>query len=151
MHPDDVFAVLGDGWLYPTWVVGASRMRAVDPAWPAEGAHLHHSLGAWPVLFDDDTQEAEPAALLTRRVVAPRPERLGAETPAEAVQICLDRLGRIDLATIAELLGEPPERARELLGDLVYDDPEQDGGLVHAPAYLSGSIYPKIEAARFAA
>jgi len=102
-------------------------------------------------IFDDDTQEAEPAALLTRRVVAPRPERLGAETPAEAVQICLDRLGRIDLATIAELLGEPPERARELLGDLVYDDPEQDGGLVHAPAYLSGSIYPKIEAARFAA
>ncbi|MBN9605465.1 MAG: hypothetical protein J0G30_02505 [Actinomycetales bacterium] len=102
-------------------------------------------------VFDDDTQEAEPAALLTHRVVAPRPERLGAETPAEAVQICLDRLGRIDLATIADLLGEAPDQARELLGDLVYDDPEQDGALVHAPAYLSGSIYPKIEAARFAA
>lgn len=57
--PDDVFAVLGDGWLYPSWVVGASRMRAVDPQWPAEGAHLHHSLGAWPVLFDDDTQLVE--------------------------------------------------------------------------------------------
>lgn len=57
--PEDVFAVLGDGWLYPAWVVGASRMRAVDPQWPAEGAHLHHSLGAWPVLFDDDTQIVE--------------------------------------------------------------------------------------------
>jgi N12 class adenine-specific DNA methylase/SAM-dependent methyltransferase len=102
-------------------------------------------------VFDDDTQEAEPAALLTRRVVAPRPERLGAETPAEAVQICLDRHGRIDLATIADLLGETPEQARQLLGELVYDDPERDGELVHAPAYLSGSIYPKLEAARGAA
>ncbi|WP_314854223.1 SRPBCC family protein [uncultured Microbacterium sp.] len=57
--PDDVFAVLGDGWLYPVWVVGAARMRDVDPEWPAEGAHLHHSLGAWPILLDDDTQIAE--------------------------------------------------------------------------------------------
>ncbi|QRY39592.1 SRPBCC family protein [Microbacterium hominis] len=57
--PDDVFAVLGDGWVYPAWVVGASRMRAVDPEWPAEGAHIHHSLGAWPVLVDDDTQIVE--------------------------------------------------------------------------------------------
>ena len=43
--PDDVFAVLGDGWLYPVWVVGAARMRDVDPEWPAEGANIHHSLG----------------------------------------------------------------------------------------------------------
>jgi len=57
--PDDVFAVLGDGWVHPAWVVGASRMRAVDPEWPAEGARIHHSLGIWPVLVDDDTQIVE--------------------------------------------------------------------------------------------
>lgn len=57
--PDDVFAVLGDGWVYPAWVVGASRMRAVDPEWPAEGSRIHHSLGAWPVLIDDETQVVE--------------------------------------------------------------------------------------------
>ncbi|OJX65524.1 MAG: helicase [Micrococcales bacterium 73-13] len=102
-------------------------------------------------VFDDDTQEAEPAALLTRRVIAPRPERLGADTPADALQICLDRHGRIDLTTIADLLGETPEQTRMLLGELVYDDPEHDGELVHGPAYLSGSIYPKLEAARAAA
>jgi hypothetical protein len=28
-------AVLHDGWTYPVWVVGASRMRGVDPGWPA--------------------------------------------------------------------------------------------------------------------
>ena len=28
--PDQVWQVLADGWLYPLWVVGASRMRDVD-------------------------------------------------------------------------------------------------------------------------
>lgn len=52
---EDVFEVLGDGWLYPSWVVGASRMRDVDKRWPLEGAELHHSVGVWPVLLNDKT------------------------------------------------------------------------------------------------
>ena len=28
--PERVWDVLADGWLYPLWVVGASRMREVD-------------------------------------------------------------------------------------------------------------------------
>lgn len=60
--PDDVFRVLGNGWLYPAWVVGASRMRNVDEAWPSPGAELHHSFGVWPALIDDTTvmEEWEP-------------------------------------------------------------------------------------------
>jgi hypothetical protein len=50
-----LWAVLSDGWLYPTWVVGASRMRSVDAAWPGVGAQLHHSVGVWPMLIDDTT------------------------------------------------------------------------------------------------
>lgn len=53
--PQAVFDVLADGWLYAAWVVGASRMRAVDADWPAEGARLHHSVGAWPLVLDDVT------------------------------------------------------------------------------------------------
>jgi hypothetical protein len=53
---DAVWSVLADGWLYPSWVVGASRMRDVDAAWPAAGAQLHHSVGAWPALIDDTTE-----------------------------------------------------------------------------------------------
>ncbi|MBS0022598.1 SRPBCC family protein [Microbacterium paraoxydans] len=53
---EDVFRVLADGWLYPAWVVGASRMRDVDAAWPAPGAQLHHSVGVWPALLDDTTE-----------------------------------------------------------------------------------------------
>ena len=53
--PTDVWGCLADGWAYPTFVVGASSMRAVDPGWPADGAVLHHSVGAWPLLIQDTT------------------------------------------------------------------------------------------------
>jgi hypothetical protein len=58
-RPEDVFAVLSDGWLYPQWVVGAARMRAVDDSWPAPGSRLHHSVGPWPLLIDDTTSCVE--------------------------------------------------------------------------------------------
>ena len=54
--PEDVFAVLADGWLFPSWVVGASRMRDVDAQWPLEGSRLQHSFGVWPALIDDETE-----------------------------------------------------------------------------------------------
>jgi hypothetical protein len=54
--PEQVFAVLHDGWTYPLWVVGASRIRDVDAGWPAPGTTLHHSFGVWPLLIDDTTE-----------------------------------------------------------------------------------------------
>jgi len=53
---EDVWAVLADGWLYANWVVGASRIRQVDPEWPDRNSRLHHSFGVWPVLVDDHTE-----------------------------------------------------------------------------------------------
>ncbi|HWS51985.1 MAG TPA: SRPBCC family protein [Microbacterium sp.] len=57
--PEDVFRVLANGWLYPAWVVGASRMREVEGEWPQQGAKLHHSVGTWPLLIDDTTSMVE--------------------------------------------------------------------------------------------
>jgi hypothetical protein len=56
---DDVWAVLADGWSYAGWVVGASRIRKVDAAWPSPGTRIHHSAGSWPVLIDDETTVLE--------------------------------------------------------------------------------------------
>jgi uncharacterized protein YndB with AHSA1/START domain len=53
---EDVWKVIADGWLYSGWVVGASRIRAVDGHWPELGARLHHSVGAWPLLIDDSSR-----------------------------------------------------------------------------------------------
>lgn len=54
--PSAVWAVLSDGWSYANWVVGAARVRDVDPAWPAHGARVHHSFGMWPLLIQDFTR-----------------------------------------------------------------------------------------------
>ncbi len=70
--PDQVWRVLSDGWLYPVWVVGATRMRDVDEHWPEVGAELHHSVGVWPLTVDDTTEvvEASPPSLLRLRARA---------------------------------------------------------------------------------
>jgi hypothetical protein len=64
VDPATMWAVLGDGWLYPLWVVGATHMRDVDDTWPAVGSCLHHSVGPWPFQLSDPTE-----------VVASEPER----------------------------------------------------------------------------
>jgi uncharacterized protein YndB with AHSA1/START domain len=60
--PEQVWSVLADGWLYPLWVVGASRIRGVDDTWPAQGSSIHHSVGVWPILIDDRTSVLEEVA-----------------------------------------------------------------------------------------
>ena len=50
-----VWNVIADGWTYSQWVVGNSRMRAVDPQWPAPGSTIRHSIGVWPLVIDDVT------------------------------------------------------------------------------------------------
>jgi uncharacterized protein YndB with AHSA1/START domain len=57
--PEAVWKVLADGWLYPLWVVGATRMRQVEDEWPRPGARIHHSVGTWPAVLDDDTEVVE--------------------------------------------------------------------------------------------
>ncbi|MBB2993050.1 hypothetical protein FHR72_004557 [Mycolicibacterium iranicum] len=50
-----VWDVIADGWTYSQWVVGNSRMRAVDPNWPQPGSTIHHSIGVWPAVINDNT------------------------------------------------------------------------------------------------
>lgn len=50
-----VWDVLADGWTYSQWVVGNSRMRAVDRSWPAPGSKIHHTIGIWPAVINDET------------------------------------------------------------------------------------------------
>ena len=118
-------------------VPGAIRLLRSDPFGPLVLALEQ---------FDDTNQAATPAAIMTRRVVARRPEIQGVDSPADAVAISLDRSGGIDLALIADLLGISVEEARPALAGLVFTDPDT-GRLVHAPAYLSGDVRTKLAAA----
>ena len=90
-------------------------------------------------IFDDASHIATPAGILAERVVSPRSPRLGADSPQDALAICLDTHGRVDLEQIARLLGVEPSDARAQLGELVYHDPEHCA-LVPAAEYLSGNV-----------
>ncbi|MDP9420723.1 MAG: methyltransferase domain-containing protein, partial [Actinomycetota bacterium] len=109
----------------------------------------------WPVVaalevFDDETQHAAPAAIFTTRVISRPPERLGVDTGAEALAVCLDETGTVGLERVAELLGVDLDTARQELDGLVWEDPDS-GELVPAARYLSGNIRHKLELARAAA
>ena len=64
--PAQVFAVLSDGWLFASWVVGAAHIRHVDPGWPDAGTRIHHNVGPWPLQVRDTTEvrAVEPSRLL---------------------------------------------------------------------------------------
>lgn len=68
--PAEVWRVLSDGWLYPLWVVGATRMRQVEHHWPAPGSKIHHSVGVWPLVINDDTDVVESVEGRTLRLRA---------------------------------------------------------------------------------
>ncbi|MEV0650096.1 helicase-related protein [Phytomonospora sp. NPDC050363] len=72
-------------------------------------------------------------------------------TAADALAVCRDRTGGIDLQVISDLLGIDRIQTRQQLGDLVFDDPAEHGRLVTADEYLSGRVADKLAVARDAA
>lgn len=105
-RPEHVWEILADGWLYPLWVVGASRMRDVDAAWPKEGAAIHHSVGVWPTLLDDTTTVEECLEGHRLRLTA-RSRPFG----EARVTICLDPSGpEQTLVTMREDVASGPGR-----------------------------------------
>jgi N12 class adenine-specific DNA methylase len=101
--------------------------------------------------YDPETGTAAKAAIFTQRVISPREPATSAETPADAIAICMDADGEIRLEQVASLLGlESQDEARAALGELAYDHPGT-GRLVPAPEYLSGKVRDKLAEAEKAA
>jgi hypothetical protein len=120
---------------------------------PPQGGFRHDSYAPLVLAleeFDPVGQRAAKAAVFHERVIAPRVARLGADSPADALAICLDTHGEPSLGEIARLLGTTEADAREQLATLVYDDPAT-GQLVAAAEYLSGDVRRKLAAAEQAA
>jgi len=57
--PEEIFAVLADGYAYDDWVVGAKQIRAVDADWPAKGSQFHHEIGVGPIDIKDSSKVIE--------------------------------------------------------------------------------------------
>ncbi len=101
--------------------------------------------------FDQDSGEAAPAPILLHRVNK-RPQPVTrADTPGEALAICLGEGRGLDLARVGALLGlSDPEDTFATLGELVYRDP-RDGRALVARDYLCGDVRAKLREALGAA
>lgn len=98
--------------------------------------------------FDDETQKADKAPLLLRRVNRRIERPTSAQTPEEALSLCLNFKNKVDVPTIAQLLGIEEDQVPGVLGDLVFPDPDS-GELLTRGAYLSGPVVDKLERAEF--
>ena len=110
------------------------RMFRQDPVWPTLLA-----VEVW----DDDEQAGVPALILSRRVGARPARKEHTDDPAEALLLCLDRCGQVDLDVIAAILQVPAEDVPVLLGPAIWRDPA-DMCWVTADEYLSGNVRAKL-------
>ena len=98
-----VWDVLADGWTYSQWVVGNSRMRAVDSDWPAPGSRILHSIGVWPAVIDDETVVLHC-------------------TPQQEL-VLLARLGPLGAARITLRLNDIPQGCRVEMAEVAVEGP----------------------------
>jgi len=130
---------------------GADRLARIAP--PQGRFRLDpHSPAVYALEnFDATLGSAVKAPIMSGRVIAPRTPRLGADSPADAVAICLDTHGQIRLPEVARLLGRTEENTRTAITGLVFTDPTRPEEMVPAPEYLSGNVRDKLAAAETAA
>lgn len=101
--------------------------------------------------FDQDSGEAAPAPILLHRVNKRPKPATSADTPGEALAICLGEGRGLDLGRVGALLGlSDPEETFAALGELVYRNPG-DGRALIARDYLCGDVRAKLREALAAA
>ncbi len=137
-------------WSHHTTKTGQVVERKIRPGQGGFRQDPHAASVRALEMFDPATQTVTKADIFTRRVVGAREPASTAATPADAINLCLDRHGELRLPVVAELLGLDPAEARDALGTLAFDDPTT-GGVVLAADYLSGNVRAKLAAARTAA
>jgi uncharacterized protein YndB with AHSA1/START domain len=74
-RPARVFEAISDPTTYPEWLVGAQRIRRVDPSFPEPSARFEHSVGpSARATLDDDTRSLvteEPHRLVLEVYLGP--------------------------------------------------------------------------------
>ena len=95
----------------------------------------------------DDGSITKGPALRGRTLKKPVEAQIA--TTHDAMFVTLNREGRLNIDTIAQLVGQDRSAVIQELGDLIYEDPGE--GWVMADAYLSGNVVKKLKEAEAAA
>ena len=89
------------------------------------------------------------APLFSTRTIRPLREKQNAETAQEALLLCLNERGGVDLDYAAEVCGKTAEQVREELRGLVFRTPSNEW--VTRDEYLSGNVRARLKEAEAAA
>ena len=98
-------------------------------------------------IFDDDGEFERKADIFTQRTVEPVKTVEHADNAVDALAVCLNNLGRVDIPYIAQLTGFSEGRVITDLENLIYKDPATEN-YVTADEYLSGDIREKVRVAQ---
>lgn len=96
----------------------------------------------------------EKAAIFTKRTILPDIPVSKVDTALEALQVSMDRLGKVDILYMSQLTDTTPEKVIADLGDELFRDPakvkdnEPYSGYTESSEYLSGNIRDKLRIAR---
>ena len=91
------------------------------------------------------------ADMFSKSTVRQASPNRSADSYDDALLLCLDRIGRVDIATIAEIKGcNEEEVIRHLAGGRIFRNPESKHWETD-DAYLSGNVAAKLEVAEAAA
>lgn len=92
--------------------------------------------------------EVEKAPIFSRSTVRPRWQQRDMVSVSDALYVCLDTAGKVDIERIAMLAKMPVEQAIQELKGMIYRRP--DGVWETADKYLSGNILEKLQQAEVA-
>lgn len=100
--------------------------------------------------FDPETKLGAKTDIFHTRTLGPTQRTVTCETPADALAVVINEVGRVDEDRIAELANVSWAACREALRGQIFRDPET-GAWEIAPVYLSGHIPRKLDLAKRAA
>ena len=104
-------------------------------------------------IVDTEKKTVEKAEIFSKRTILPETEIVSCDTPQEALQISIDRKGKVDIAFMAQLVGVEPDEIISELGTDIFRNPQfiKDDDLLsgyeEASEYLSGNVREKLRIA----
>ena len=105
-------------------------------------------------IVDTEKKTVEKSEIFFKRTTQPELEITSVDTPQEALQVSIDRIGKVDIEYMAGLAGTSPEQLIADLGNDIFRNPAKikDGqpysGYEDASEYLSGNVREKLKIAQ---
>ena len=113
----------------------------------------YNTLAALEVV-DVENKTVEKASIFTKRTILPNIAISKVDTAQEALQVSMDRLGKVNILYMSQLTDTTPEAVIADLGDEIFRDPakikdnDPYSGYIESSEYLSGNIRDKLRIAR---